>query len=81
MTPAPPVTLDTPRKLYEHDYQIGAYCSPCRRWKTLELLDFVRAGQDEVPLPQLSLNCSRCGEKGSIQIRPPVPVIDRYERE
>jgi len=81
MTPAPPVTLDTPRKLYEHDYQIGAYCSPCRRWKTLELLDFVRAGQDEVLLPQLSLNCSRCGEKGSIQIRPPVPVIDRYERE
>jgi hypothetical protein len=81
MTPAPPVALETPRQLYEHGYQIGAYCSPCRRWKTLELLDFVRVGQEDVPLPQLSLECSRCGEKGSMQIRPPHPEIEPYGPE
>ena len=75
------VVLDTPRALYEHDHQIAAHCPPCERWSTLGLLDFVRMGQAEVTLNQLSLRCRRCGQPGSIQIRPPHPEIERYGPE
>ena len=78
VTPTPLVVLDTPRRLYEHDHKIVAYCHPCERWKTLGLLDFVRMGKAERTLDELSLKCGRCGGKGSIQIRPPHPEIERY---
>lgn len=71
-------TLDTPRALYEHDHRIAAHCSRCERWETLGLLDFVKVGKAEQHITRLSLKCGKCGEKGSIQIRPPMPKIERY---
>ncbi len=78
MTLSDPIVLDTPRALYEHNHRIVAYCSPCERWKALSLLDFVRMGKAEHAIANLSLRCGECGEKGSIQVRPPHPEIDRY---
>ena len=72
------VVLDTPRALYEHDHQIAAYCGVCQRWRTLGLLDFVRMGKAEQLVSELSLRCGDCGERGSIQVRPPHPEIARY---
>ena len=44
----------------------------------MDLFDFVRMGKAEQTITNLSLRCETCDEKGSIQIRPPHPEIDRY---
>ena len=39
------VTLDTLRKLHEHDHQLAAYCPKCRRWAVLDLARLIAEGR------------------------------------
>ena len=59
--------------LYEHDYELHAFCHRCDRWRVLDLERMVREGRGAVRLP-LKVRCQRCGELGRLQVRPPVPT-------
>ena len=59
--------------LFEREHQLLAYCHRCDRWSLLDLQAMVRRGLGERRLP-LKVRCHLCREKGTIQVRPPMPA-------
>ena len=67
------------RGLYEHDHELHAYCPRWDRWRVLDLAGMVAAGIGYRRLP-LAVRCQNCGERGRLQVRPPVQTIDPHQR-
>jgi len=59
--------------LHEHNHELHAYCSRCDRWSVLALAEMVREGFGSRRLP-LVVRCGGCGERGQLQVRPPMPT-------
>jgi hypothetical protein len=66
------IDLGSIRGLLDHDHEVHCYCSGCDRWHALNLHWLVRIGQGDRRLP-IKVRCRRCGQRGIIQIRPPMP--------
>ena len=54
------VTLDTLRKLHEHDHELAAYCPKCRRWAVLDLERPIAEGRGEYCFVGRKPRCSYC---------------------
>jgi hypothetical protein len=59
--------------LHEREHELHAYCHRCDRWRVLDLALMVRRGLGERRLPR-TVRCLRCGEVGTLQVRPPMPA-------
>jgi hypothetical protein len=59
--------------LLEHDHGLAAYCPGCDAWRVLPLGEWVSQGKGSLHLP-LRVRCRDCGERGSLQVRPPMPT-------
>jgi hypothetical protein len=59
--------------LLEHDHRLAAYCPRCDRWAALPLAELVAEGKGLLRLP-VTVRCRDCGERGTLQVRPPVPT-------
>jgi hypothetical protein len=59
--------------LRERQHELHAYCGRCDRWRVLDLVLLVRRGLGDRRLP-LRVRCLRCGEIGTLQVRPPMPA-------
>jgi hypothetical protein len=68
----PDVTLDTIGKLHEHGYTLACYCVRCRRWADPDLRRLVAEGRGDSLLVRFRPRCRVCGERGDVQLRPPV---------
>jgi len=66
------IDLGTIAGLHEHGHELHAYCLGCDRWSTLPLARFIAAGLGPRRLP-LAVRCRRCGTRGQVQVRPPMP--------
>ena len=71
-------TLDTLAKLAEHCHGIDAYCPRCQRWRSLDVPRLVRLGFGRRRLVDFRPRCRECGERGTIQVRPPTPAWTGY---
>ncbi len=58
--------------LHAHRHELHAYCLRCDRWRALDLEGMVRQGFGDRRLP-LVVRCQECGERGQLQVRPPMP--------
>jgi hypothetical protein len=67
------IDLGTLAGLYQHDHELHAYCLHCDRWGVLDLERMVLTGQGSTRLP-LAVRCQDCGERGTLQVRPPMPT-------
>jgi len=67
------VDLGTLAGLHGHDHELHAYCAGCDRWSVLDLAGLIQAGQGQRRLP-ICVRCRVCGEKGRVQVRPPMPT-------
>lgn len=61
--------------LHSHDHTLAAYCATCSRWAVLPLAELVTQGKGSLRLP-IKVRCRDCGERGLLQVRPPVPTLD-----
>jgi ribosomal protein L37E len=59
--------------LHDRTHELHAYCHRCDRWSVLDLEAMVRRGFGARRLP-LTVRCLRCGEVGTLQVRPPMPA-------
>ena len=59
--------------LYERQHELHAYCMRCDRWQELDLPLLIARGHGSRRLP-LRVRCTRCGNPGVLQVRPPVPT-------
>jgi hypothetical protein len=59
--------------LLEHHHELRAYCLRCDRWAVLPLAQMVAQGLGTKRLP-IGVRCARCGERGQLQVRPPMPT-------
>jgi RNase P subunit RPR2 len=59
--------------LHEHDHELRAYCPRCDRWSVLPLAELVAQGKGSLRL-QITVRCQSCGERGRLQVRPPMPT-------
>jgi ribosomal protein L37E len=66
------IDLGTLSGLHAHNHELHAYCVRCERWHVLDLHKLVEAGWGARRLP-LNLRCRRCGDRGQLQVRPPMP--------
>ena len=66
------VTLNTLRKLHEHDHQLAAYCPTCERWAVLDLERLIAEGRGEYVFVGRKPRCSYCRGLSIWQLRPPV---------
>lgn len=71
--PRPMIDLGSIAGLLEHDHGLAAYCPRCDRWAMLPLAKLVAQGKGSLHLP-VTVRCRDCGEKGRLQVRPPVPT-------
>src|SRR5688500_13146201 len=55
------VTLDTLRKLHEHDRELAAYCPTCRRWAVLDLERLIAEGRGAYCAIGRKPRCKVCG--------------------
>jgi hypothetical protein len=62
--------------LYERKHELHAYCHHCDRWRVLDLEAMVLGGMGSRRLP-VTVRCLRCGEVGTLQVRPPMPPPSR----
>jgi DNA-directed RNA polymerase subunit RPC12/RpoP len=67
------VVLGTSLGPHEHEHQLAAYCPRCSRWAVLPLAEVVIQGKGSLRLP-VRVRCRECGERGTLQVRPPVPT-------
>lgn len=70
-----PVTLDTPRQLYELQHRLAIYCAQCDRWADLSFIQLDRRGLADTSVSRLRFRCGACGEVGEKQVR--TPVMDK----
>lgn len=59
--------------LHDHDHQFAAYCPSCDAWRVLPLGEMIAQGKGALRLP-LRVRCRDCGERGQLQVRPPMPT-------
>jgi hypothetical protein len=57
------MSLPTPRD-YAALHRVDAVCRTCDHWRELDLRDLVACGFGDVPLVELRLRCSACGQTG-----------------
>jgi RNase P subunit RPR2 len=62
--------------LHEHEHEHRAYCPRCDRWAVLPLAELVSQGKGSLRSP-INLRCQGCGERGRLQVRPPMPTHPR----
>jgi hypothetical protein len=67
------IDLGTLRGLWAHQHELHGYCAGCDRWHPIDLGLLVSQGQGEMRLP-IRVRCRRCGERGQLQVRPPMPT-------
>ena len=65
------VTLDTLRKLHEHDHQLAAYCATCERGPVLDLERLIAEGLGDYCFVGRKPRCAYCRGAGTWQLRPP----------
>lgn len=67
------IDLGTLAGLLEHEHGLDGYCQRCDRWSALPLAELVAQGKGSLRLP-IAVRCRDCGERGRLQVRPPVPT-------
>lgn len=67
------IDLGTLAGLHEHEHTLAAHCARCGRWSVLPLAELVAQGKGSLRLP-INARCRDCGERGTLQVRPPVPT-------
>jgi hypothetical protein len=70
------IDLGTLGGLFEHRHELHAYCLRCDRWHVLPLASMVAQGKGSLRLP-LRMRCRDCGQRGQLQVRPPMPSHPR----
>jgi hypothetical protein len=66
---------ETARQFVEGGYEIGLYCSPCKRWTVADLNALIAAGRGDVPMRELSLVCRECRSRMEMQLRAPTAPV------
>jgi hypothetical protein len=61
-----------------HRHGLSAFCVNCRRWADLDLRWLVDCCYGEMRLATFRPRCRVCGERGELQVRPPVPSWGGY---
>jgi len=67
------IDLGTVAGLHGRQHELHAFCPACDRWRALDLGTMVRQGFGSRRLP-LVVRCEHCGERGQLQVRPPMPA-------
>ena len=79
MIPIQPIVLDRLSAFAAAGYSIAGHCYRCERWTAFDLPAVIeRHGDREIT--RFRPRCSVCGERGSIQVRPPMPSFAGYPR-
>jgi hypothetical protein len=73
-----PVIVDTVAACLRHQHGLSAFCVNCRRWADLDLRWLVDRGYGEIRLATFRPVCRRCGERGELQVRPPMPSFGGF---
>jgi hypothetical protein len=67
------IDLGSVAGLHDHSHELHAFCPRCDRWAVLDLAGMVSQGRGSLRLP-IVVRCHDCGERGQLQVRPPVPT-------
>lgn len=74
-----PIVLDHLSTLAAHGYTLAAHCLPCNRWCDFDLPAIIERYGDR-KVVGMKPRCSVCGERGKLQVRPPMPTFTGYPR-
>lgn len=67
------ITIDSIASLPVYGHGLLPYCPGCQRWVDVDIKRLVEKGYGKRKLRNFKPKCRRCGGRGQLQVRAPVP--------